>query len=592
MDRLKEKIKNKTSNEILLELFKNRFQEESLANISVTTLRKRLKKALEDKTFIPVSLKNTKVSSNNTTDLESDTVSQKDQNICNKNEKLDRVLSKQFEKSLSLKQNQVVQKIDDKILIDQDRNEINKIIYSTQLTEFFKTISTGRIENISINDFVNRFNLRECNVNVDGFSLINCVKQFLGTYYEQNIEFEDIRIGFKNLNKAMIEKILQVEFSNYINSIDSFFDNGSEDNNLYRLIHLIPHVFKINLYVLESINDNYLKIDFYGHDSNSRYIILKLNDIEESLNIQENNKYSFFVPIQNENNSANIANSQNDKPKNIKNSNSDSKSNKSRRKKRPLTYQGNVKRKKKYGAKSNNTVSITSEPLNNITYQQVLDDDTLNIPGTYTNQNQIENQTLFETNRPESYLIAYVNRDEEMGTIIVHSVGLFGGENKELMCEHCSALFYIDEVINSGQFTLCCMEGKISLPYPPEYPPELKILIYPDPSNRIQVKNSQEFLQNVRPINGVLAFAAVSARIDTSIRQNWNYVYKIHGNIYRSIAPVLQDEDQHFNMQGGQYYILDTDLAQQMRVSNKPNLNPKLNIKKKNNFYSYLFFFV
>ena len=78
---------------------------------------------------------------------------------------------------------------------------------------------------------------------------------------------------------------------------------------------------------------------------------------------------------------------------------------------------------------------------------------------------------------------------------------------------------------------------------------------------------------------GSASFAAVSARIDTTIHQNWNYVYKINGNLYRSIAPVLEDEDQHFNIQGGKYYILDTDEAHELRVANNPNLNRSVSLE-------------
>lgn len=578
MDILKKQNKGKTANEILLELFKKEFKDQIYTTISSTTLRYRYNKAVKEQFYIPIFLKNNDLYSKKSTFLERE-IQSGIQIFQNDNEYIDKIFSQELDRSLSLNQSQQKNNIDSNNSTHQEHIKTNISGYCHELNDFLKSIGSGRIIEFKFNELMDKFKLKECKVSEDNLSLISCIRLYLKIFNDQECKLEQIYGTFKFVRKEVIEECLQIQYTNYIESLEALFFKEQLNEALYKFLHLIPNVLNFNLYVIEKITDEYIKIDFYGLEKLNAYIVLK-QELDSNLS---KTVYSLMVPNDLYEIHINISSPNSAKHKIIQTKTEDENTSESnvtckKRKRRPLTYEKQLDRKKKYGKVIVQNDNFQKSDTNSImSFQNILNDESLQIPGTYTNKNTKENQQDWNfTNKPETYHIAYINRDDTIDLITLHSVGLLGGEDQILMCGHCKALHYADEVIKSGKFTMCCMDGKIKIPIPPEYPPELKELLYPDETNPLQVKNSKEFLRNVRPINAELSFAAVSARIDTTIRQNWNYVYKIQGNLYRSIAPVQQDEDQHFNIQGAQYFILDTDDAHYLRVGNNPNLSPSV----------------
>ena len=268
MEFLKNKKENngKTVNQILEQSFKDQFLDEALANISATTLRKRLTKAIQDKKFVPCHAKKINVSN---TIIQPSTQSsiQIDQND---SEYIENVFSQELQQSLSLNPNQNNQNVEykNRIEITNINCQINQ--YSTDLNEFLEPLKKekGRIEDYSFSDFVRRFNLKECHVNNDGLSIFSCIRLFLKIVHGQELNLDQVYKDLKEVNSELIAVVFEPsdieEFlKEYTQWIEKLFFYGIFEN---RLLKILPHVFKLNLIVLDTMLEHFkiehLKIDF------------------------------------------------------------------------------------------------------------------------------------------------------------------------------------------------------------------------------------------------------------------------------------------------------------------------------------------
>lgn len=106
------------------------------------------------------------------------------------------------------------------------------------------------------------------------------------------------------------------------------------------------------------------------------------------------------------------------------------------------------------------------------------------------------------------------------------------------MCGKCGALHFLKERVASSsranpQFTLCCAQGKVTLP--PLAPP-LEPLRWLLTSNKAHAK---DFRQRIRFYNNALAFTSVGANLDTNVAQPGNYTYCLRGELYHRMGSLL-----------------------------------------------------
>jgi hypothetical protein len=106
------------------------------------------------------------------------------------------------------------------------------------------------------------------------------------------------------------------------------------------------------------------------------------------------------------------------------------------------------------------------------------------------------------------------------------------------VCGKCDTLHFLEERATSSsctnpQFTLCCTQGKLTLP--PLAPPfeSLRWLLT---TNEVDTK---EFRQRICFYNNVLAFMSVGANLDTSVAQPHNYTYYLRGELYHRMGSLL-----------------------------------------------------
>jgi hypothetical protein len=107
------------------------------------------------------------------------------------------------------------------------------------------------------------------------------------------------------------------------------------------------------------------------------------------------------------------------------------------------------------------------------------------------------------------------------------------------VCGKCNALHFLEERAASNscanpQFTLCCAQGKVTLP--PLAPP-------PEPLRRLltgKETDAKDFRQHIHSYNSALAFTSVGANLDTSVAQLGNYTYRFRGELYHRMGSLLR----------------------------------------------------
>ncbi len=138
------------------------------------------------------------------------------------------------------------------------------------------------------------------------------------------------------------------------------------------------------------------------------------------------------------------------------------------------------------------------------------------------------------------------------------------------MCGKCDALHFLEERVASSscanpQFTLCCAQGKVTLP--PLVPP-------PEPLRQLLTCNemdAKDFRQHIRSYNNVLAFTSVGANLDTSVAQPGNYTYYLCGELYHRMGSLLPQSSEARKF--AQLYISDSHAELDGRMGNFGGLN-------------------
>jgi len=138
------------------------------------------------------------------------------------------------------------------------------------------------------------------------------------------------------------------------------------------------------------------------------------------------------------------------------------------------------------------------------------------------------------------------------------------------VCGKCGALHFLEERVAlsscaNPQFTLCCAQGKVTLP-PLAPPPEpLKWLLTGKETD------AKDFRQHIRSYNSALAFTSVGANLDTSVAQPGNYTYHLHSELYHRMGSLFPQLGEVLKFT--QLYITDPHAELDGRVGNFGGLN-------------------
>ena len=126
-------------------------------------------------------------------------------------------------------------------------------------------------------------------------------------------------------------------------------------------------------------------------------------------------------------------------------------------------------------------------------------------------------------------------------------------------CIHCGAIMWYGERINKRRnartptFTLCCMQGQVTLPLLKDLPDVLKRLLEGDD------KLSKHFQKNLKPYNMVFSFTSLGGKVERSVRKGLGPdMFQLHGENYH-LAGSLRPKDGT-NAKFGQLYIADTEM--------------------------------
>jgi hypothetical protein len=139
-----------------------------------------------------------------------------------------------------------------------------------------------------------------------------------------------------------------------------------------------------------------------------------------------------------------------------------------------------------------------------------------------------------------------------------------------IVCGKCDALHFLEKhtALSSCanlQFTLCCAQGKMTLP--PLAPP-------PEPLRRLltgKETNAKDFRQHIRSYNNALAFMSMGANLDTSVAQPGNYTYRLHGELYHRMGSLFLQPGEARKF--AQLYINDSHAELDGRMGNFGGLN-------------------
>ena len=132
----------------------------------------------------------------------------------------------------------------------------------------------------------------------------------------------------------------------------------------------------------------------------------------------------------------------------------------------------------------------------------------------------------------------------------------------DVPCPFCGALLFPNET-TSGK--VCCMNGKVTLP-PMSYPPtELQMLLTGF------TQTSTQFHRNIRAYNSMFAFTSLGVHLDNDLSnaRDGCYTFRIHGELYHRIGPMLPN-DSTTQPKFAQIYFSDPDfdvrLQQRMNI--------------------------
>ncbi|OMP06331.1 DNA helicase PIF1, ATP-dependent [Corchorus olitorius] len=111
----------------------------------------------------------------------------------------------------------------------------------------------------------------------------------------------------------------------------------------------------------------------------------------------------------------------------------------------------------------------------------------------------------------------------------------------EVVCPYCGAYMWIEESVakragdRAPLFSLCCKQGKVSLPPRRPTPPFLDALLDPNGGPL-----SQSFRANIRVYNSIFQFTSLGGCIDNSVNNGSGpYIFRLNHQTYHKIGPLL-----------------------------------------------------
>lgn len=143
----------------------------------------------------------------------------------------------------------------------------------------------------------------------------------------------------------------------------------------------------------------------------------------------------------------------------------------------------------------------------------------------------------------------------------------YGAPNYE--CGHCAAVFwYSERIVNDSSYTqqrivytLCCHDGRVSLPKRRSPPSPLRDLLSLDGH-----AHSRGFMRLIRQYNSLFAFTSLGVDVDRSINTGGGpYVFRINGVVHHQIGSLVPEEGRR--PEYAQLYIHDTSNELQNRLN-------------------------
>ncbi len=138
------------------------------------------------------------------------------------------------------------------------------------------------------------------------------------------------------------------------------------------------------------------------------------------------------------------------------------------------------------------------------------------------------------------------------------------------VCGKCDALHFLEECDASSsransQFTLCCAQGKVTLPQLAPPPEPFKWFLIGNEAD------AKDFRERIHSYNNVLAFTSVGANLDTNVAQPGNYTYRLRGELYHKMGSLLPEPGEVPKF--AQLYIRDLHAELNGRMGNFGGLN-------------------
>ncbi|XP_057422549.1 uncharacterized protein LOC130716592 [Lotus japonicus] len=135
-----------------------------------------------------------------------------------------------------------------------------------------------------------------------------------------------------------------------------------------------------------------------------------------------------------------------------------------------------------------------------------------------------------------------------------------------MACKYCGAILWYHERSVKAQksaspdFSICCMKGKVMLPYLADCPELLSNLL------RNTDTRSRHFLDNIRSYNSMFAFTSIGGKVDCGLNDGRGPPqFVISGQNYHRIGSLVPTEGD--NPKFAQLYIYDTKNEVQNRMS-------------------------
>ncbi|KAG2126794.1 hypothetical protein DEU56DRAFT_742781, partial [Suillus clintonianus] len=140
-----------------------------------------------------------------------------------------------------------------------------------------------------------------------------------------------------------------------------------------------------------------------------------------------------------------------------------------------------------------------------------------------------------------------------------HSLGSLDAE-----CPNCHALHFSSERLTASpptcpRFGMCCLQGQVSLPTFPAWPPELQ-----------QAYTDRTFVDNIRKYNSALAFTSVGVDLEhRALQASGPNAFRIHRSLHHLMGSLIPEAGVRPSY--AQLYIYDPEEATNIRAMRPEN---------------------